>query len=153
MANKKAQERSVNVPLLVVLALVPVIAGLIWYANKRGSEPAPPPAAASAEAKEYVRQLKLGDVEMKATENFAGAAVIEITGNVRNGGDRTINRVELNCVFYDVSGLVVLRERVPIVRRTLKPGETAPFRLPFEGVPQSWNQAMPQLVIAQIDFS
>jgi hypothetical protein len=50
-------------------------------------------------------------------------------------------------------GLVVLRERVPIVRSTIRPGETRTFRLPFEGIPQSWNQALPQLVIAHIAFS
>jgi hypothetical protein len=56
-------------------------------------------------------------------------------------------------VFYDVNGLVVLKERVPIVKTTFKPGETKAFRLPFEGVPQSWNQALPQLVIAEIIFA
>ena len=66
---------------------------------------------------------------------------------------RTLSRVELNCVFYDPYGQVVLRERVPIVRSVLKPGETSSFRLPFEGIPGSWNQTLPQLVIATITFS
>ncbi len=153
MANRKGEEKSVNVPLVIVLALLPVVAGVIWYANKRAGEPAPPPGVATAEAKAYVRNLKLGGVEMKATENFAGAAVVEITGNITNAGDRPLSRVELSCVFYDVSGLVVLKERVPIVKTTIKPGETKAFRLPFEGVPQSWNQTLPQLVIAQIVFA
>ena len=78
--------------------------------------------------------------------------MVEIVGNITNGGDRSIARVELSCIFYDVSGLVVLKERVPIVRTALTPGETKPFRLPFEGMPQSWNQALPSLVIAQIVF-
>jgi hypothetical protein len=30
---------------------------------------------------------------MKATENFAGAAVVEITGNIANNGDRDLARV------------------------------------------------------------
>ena len=111
------------------------------------------PAAVTAEAKAYVKNLKLSGVDMKATENFAGAAVVEIVGNITNGGDRPLERVDLSCVFYDVSGLVVLRERVPIVKTTLKPGETKPFRLAFEGVSQSWNQTLPQLVIAQIVFA
>ena len=63
------------------------------------------------------KNLKLSGVEMKATENFAGAAVVEVIGNITNQGDRTLARVDLSCIFYDVSGLVVLRERVPIVRR------------------------------------
>jgi hypothetical protein len=50
---------------------------------------------------------------------------------------------------------VVLRERVPIVRRQLgglNPGQTKDFRLAFDNIPESWNQVMPQLVIAQIQF-
>ena len=147
------QERpSVIVPLTVVVALL-AIAGLGWWWAGRApaSNEAPP---ITAEAKEYVRNgnLALGGVEMKATANYTGAAIIEITGNITNKGSRTLDRVELSCVFYDSMNQVVFRERVPIVRRALKPGETSAFRLPFEGLPDSWNKQMPQLVIAQIVF-
>jgi hypothetical protein len=152
VGSKKGESKPVNVPLVIVLAVLPIVAGLIWYANKRAGEPSPTPAAVTAEAKAYVKNLGLAGVEMKATENFAGAAVVEITGRISNNGDRALSRVDLNCIFYDVNGLVVLRERVPIVRTTLKPRETKPFRLPFEGVSQNWNQVLPQLVIAQIVF-
>jgi hypothetical protein len=50
---------------------------------------------------------------------------------------------------------VVLRERVTIAGARaghLAPGETKPFRLAFDNIPESWNQAMPDLVIAQIQF-
>jgi len=74
---------------------------------------------------------------------------------VKNIGDRKVKLVELNCIFYDPYGQVVLRERVPIVRARsggLAPTETKPFRMPFDNLAGSWNQAMPQLVIAQIQF-
>ena len=106
----------------------------------------------TAEAKSYTKNLKLANVELKATANYVGATVIEILGQITNNGDRTLQRVELSCVFYDVNGMVVFRERVPIVKSLLKPGETRSFRLPFEGIPQSWNQALPTLVIANIVF-
>ena len=153
MASKTREGNGVNVPLVIVLALLPLVGGLIWYANKRAAEPPAPPSVVTAEAKAYVKNLKLSGVDMKATENFAGAAVVEVIGNITNQGDRTLTRVDLSCVFYDVSGLVVLRERVPIVKTTMKPGETKAFRLAFEGVSQNWNQTLPQMVIAQIDFS
>jgi hypothetical protein len=82
--------------------------------------------------------------------------VVEITGEVGNKGDRVLRTVEINCVFYDPYGQVVLRQRVPIVSAKmggLAPGESKPFRLAFDEVPDSWNHAMPQLVIAGIDFS
>jgi len=50
----------------------------------------------------------------------------------------------------------VLRERMPIVTKKmggLAPGENKSFRLAFDNLPESWNQALPQMVIARIDFS
>jgi hypothetical protein len=142
----------ISIPLVIVLMVALAALGLWWYFANQPRQ-APPPPAITAEAKEYVRNLRLSGVEMKATQNFAGATVVEIIGNIANSGERILDRVELNCVFYDTYGQLVLRERVPIVRATLKPGEQREFRLPFEGIPASWNQAMPQLVIASINFA
>ena len=153
MVSNPVQEKSnLIIPLVIIGGLLPIIGLGWWYLDREAAKPPVQPAI-TAEAKSYVRNLKLSQVQMKATANFTGAAVIEVEGQITNNGDRTLARVELNCVFYDVSGLVVLRERVPIVKTPLKPGETKEFRLPFEGVPPSWNQTLPQLVIAHIAFS
>jgi hypothetical protein len=151
VVNEKREGSGVSIPLVVVTAIALALAGGWAFMASRPREAAPPPAI-TADAKAYVRNLKLSGVQMKATANYAGAMVVEILGQITNNGDRTLNRVELNCVFYDTGGLVVLRERVPIVRATIRPGETKSFRLPFEGIPQSWNQTIPQLVIAHIAF-
>ena len=81
--------------------------------------------------------------------------MVEITGKITNKGERVLRLVEINCVFYDPYGQVVLRERVPLVSRQmgqLSPGEIKTFRLAFDNIPESWNQAMPQMVIANIVF-
>jgi hypothetical protein len=81
--------------------------------------------------------------------------VVEITGKITNNGDRRLKLVELNCVFADAYGQPLTRERVAIVRASkggLAPNETKTFRLPFDNLPPGWNQALPQLVIAQIEF-
>jgi hypothetical protein len=145
------RESSVNITLVIVTAVALAIAGGWAFMASRPRE-APAPPKITEEAKAYVKNLRLSGVDMKATANYAGATVVEIIGNITNTGERQLSRVELNCVFYDSAGLVVLRERVPIVRAAMKPGETRAFRLPFEGIPQSWNQSMPQLVIAHIAF-
>jgi hypothetical protein len=142
----------ISVPVVIVLMVALAALGLWWHFASQPRD-APGPAAITPEAKAYVRNLRLSGVEMKATQNFAGGTVVEIIGNITNGGDRTLNRVELNCVFYDAYGQLVLRERVPIVRSALEPQAQRAFRLPFEGIPESWNQALPQLVIASISFA
>jgi len=152
VSNPVQEKSNLIIPLVIIGGLLPIIGGVWWYLDREAAKPQAQ-APITAEAKNYVRNLKLSQVQMKATANFTGAAVIEVEGRITNNGDRTLARVELNCIFYDVNGLVVLRERVPIVKAPLKPGETRDFRLPFEGVPLSWNQTLPQLVIAHISFS
>lgn len=135
------------------LAAVLLVGGLLgWYISRpRTSANTLPPL--SPEAKAYVRHLNLSEVTMKATESYVKQMVTEIEGKITNSGDRAVKQADLYCIFYNSYGEVILRERVPIVTNTLKSGETRSFRLPFDDIPQSWNNQMPQLVIARIEFA
>jgi hypothetical protein len=134
--------------LAIALALA---GGLIWFVNR--PKPAAGAAPLSADAKAYVRNLQLTEVTMKATESYVCQTVTEIEGKISNAGSRIVQHVDLNCVFYNSYGEVIVRERVPIVVTALKPGETRAFRLPFDDIPGGWNNQMPQLVIARIEFA
>jgi hypothetical protein len=153
----KTEQSRFSIPIPVGVGAIVVIlcfgawTGYDYWARKH--PPAPP--VLTAEAKLYVHSLQLSEVEMKAAESYMKQQVVEIVGKVTNHGPRTLNVVEINCVFYDAYGQLVLRERVPIVgSRTgpLAPGQKKSFRLAFDTIPESWNQALPQLVIAQIVF-
>jgi hypothetical protein len=136
----------------VTVAIALVLAGaLIWFVNR--PKPVETTTQLSADAKAYVRNLQLSDVTMKATESYVGQTVTEIEGKIANSGSRTVAHADLYCVFYNSYGEVILRERVPIVASGLKPGETRTFRLPFDDIPSGWNNQMPQLVIARIEFA
>lgn len=158
-ANKTAtpKNKQVSIPplaIVIVLALAVALAAFL-YLDRAAKQPLPAPPPLTAEARAYVRYLKLADVEMKAHESYLKQSVVEITGNIENAGNRKLDLVEITCVFYDAYGQVVLRERVPIVSRKIggaAAGESKSFRLPFDNIPESWNQMMPQLVIARIDF-
>ncbi|MGP0071131.1 MAG: FxLYD domain-containing protein [Bryobacteraceae bacterium] len=132
------------------IALV-LIGGLLWIVNRPHATSAAAPL--SADAKAYVRNLQLTDVSLKATESYVGQTVTEIEGKIANTGSRTVQHADVYCVFYNSYGEVILRERVPIVVTGLKPGETRAFRLPFDDIPSGWNNQMPQLVIARIEFA
>jgi hypothetical protein len=142
--------------MAVVIGLVLVLGlggFLILERAAKKPPPAPPPLTGAARA--YARNLKLTNVEMKAHESYLKQSVVEIQGNIQNVGDRIVKTVEINCVFYDAYGQVVLRERVPIVSPKIgavAPDQIKPFRLPFDNIPESWNQMMPQLVMAAIEF-
>jgi hypothetical protein len=157
-ASKTAPVKPSIPPMAIVggLVLVLGLAGF-WYLDRSSRQPSPAPPPLTTEARAYVRdqKLKLSEVEMEAKESYLKQSVVAITGKISNAGERTLKTVELNCVFYDAYGQLVLRERVAIVSAkigSLAPGETKAFRLPFDNIPASWNQAMPQLVIAGITF-
>ena len=156
-ANKAAtpKKKPISIPPWAIVLVLALAAGLaaFLYLERLANRPPPPPL--TAEARVYVRYLKLSDVQMKAHESYLKQSVVEITGNIENAGDRKMALVEIICVFYDAYGQVVLRERVPILSQKtggVAPGETKAFRLPFDNLPESWNRMMPQLVIARIDF-
>ena len=160
MADDKAavsQSSHVSIPPMALISAVVLAAGAagFWYLDHAAKQPAAPPPPLTGEAKGYVRNLKLSGVDMSAHEDYFKQKVVEITGMIQNAGDRMLQLVEINCVFYDPYGQVVLRQRVPIVSGKaggLAPGESKPFRLPFDNLPESWNNTMPQMVIARIDF-
>ena len=124
-----------------------------WFASRGGAESHAP--VLTAEARGYLKNLALSEVQMQAAESYLKQAVVEIQGKIGNNGDRVVKLVEINCVFHNAYGQVVLRERVAIVGRKtgdLRPGETKNFRLAFDSIPETWNKQMPDLVIAQILF-
>ena len=156
-SNTKTEPAKLSIPVPLVVGAIIVVLGLgAWGFLGYWERTHPPaPAVLTAEAKQYVHSLQLSDVEMKATESYMKQKVVEITGKIANNGPRAINVIEINCVFRDAYGQVVLRERVAVVgprTGTLAPADTKSFRLAFDAIPDSWNQSLPDLVIAQIIF-
>ena len=151
----KPSQLPVPVPVIVAAVVVALALGgwaVLDYVARKNP---PIPQVLTVEAKQYVHNLQLSNVEIKAAESYMKQQVVEITGNIANNGQRELRKVEIYCVFRDAYGQVVLRERVPIVgdrMGALAPGGKKNFRLAFDNIPESWNQAIPDLVIAGIVF-
>ena len=137
---------------IYTLAIALLVGGAaFWFFMRPQPSNSLPPMR--AEDKAYVHSLQLSEVTMKATDSYVNQTVTEIEGKITNAGNRVVKQAELYCVFYNAYGEVVIRERVAIVKSVLKPGETRAFRLPFDDIPAGWNNQMPQLVIARIEFA
>ena len=139
---------------MIALAVILIVGAFGWLTF--GPKPAPPPPPRlTDEAKQYLVNLALSNVHMQAAESYVQSRLVEILGDVTNKGNRAVKVVEVTCVFSDYSGQDIARERVYVISGKsgpLAPGQTKSFRLAFDTIPQSWNQAMPKLVIAQIQF-
>src|ERR1700686_1550687 len=134
--------------------MILIVGAFGWLTFGPKPPPAPPPVL-TAEAKQYLSNLALSNVHMQAAESLVNQRVVEILGDITNKGGRTVKLAEVTCVFTDYYGKELKRERVAIIGQTTGPlaaGASKPFRLAFDDLPDTWNQAMPGLVIAQIQF-
>ena len=144
----------VGTVVFALAAVVGVAGGYFFYQDWMDRAPLLPQLA--EEAKAYLPQLELSDVGMKAEESFLQQTIVSIEGKLTNQGDRVLRAVDIHCVFREPYGQEVGRELVRIVGRRgneLPPGETRSFRLAFDNVPGEWNQALPDLYIAQVVFA
>ena len=139
VSKAKRSDSGVSSIVFTILALVVIGTAVFWYV-RYSSTHQPQRLELTPEAKQYVRNLKLSDVEIKAHESYMKQMVVDIVGKIGNSGDRPLQTVEIFCSFHDPYGQLVLRQRVPIVSARmggLKPGETKSFRLPFDEIPES----------------
>ena len=153
----KEKNRSWFFIVLAASAALLAVGAAVWFFGMRApARPVEPPGL-SAEAKAYTKFLGLSDFEMKASDSFMQSTLVELSGKITNKGVRRLKIVEIHCIFYDPSlQYAVHRERVAIVRvkdGPLEPGQTRSYRLPFDSIPNTWNQATPQMVIAHIEFA
>ena len=151
VAEKKKINRAQLILMGVGALLVAALVAYLEFAPK----PVPQEIPLTTEAKGYIKSLRLENVDMKAKLDYFGQKVVEIEGQIGNGGERNLSVVEVTCVFRDFRNQIIHRQRSPIVSKKmggLQPGETKPFRLPFDEIPPTWNQQLPQLVIAGIEF-
>jgi len=140
---------------IIVAVVLALGGGAFWWLDYQSRHQVVQRPVLTQEARAYLSNLALSEVAMEANESYMKQEVVEINGKIGNKGSRLLKLVEINCIFHDVYGQVVLRERVTIAGRQsgdLGPGETKKFRLAFDSIPESWNKQMPDLVIAQIVF-
>jgi hypothetical protein len=140
--------------MVIALAMILILGVFSWLTFGPKPPPLPPPVL-TTEAKQYAANLVFGNVRIQAAESMVNQRVVEILGDITNKGGRTVKLAEVTCVFHDYYGKELQRERVAIIGQRTGPlatGATKPFRLAFDDLAESWNQAYPDFVIAQIQF-
>ncbi len=153
--DKKASSGLPVGTVVFALAAIVGVAGA-YFLYQDWVDRAPLLPQLTEEAKGYLPNLDLSDVEMTAEESFLEQTIVSIEGKITNNGTRALRAVDIHCVFREPYGQEVGRELVRIVGRRgneLPPGGTRSFRLAFDDVALEWNQALPDLYIAQVVFA
>jgi hypothetical protein len=169
-----APKKKFTIPPMAIVAGIVVLAGAAGFAylDHASKQPMAAPAGPSADARAYAKNLRfvaddginLENPKMESHESYLKQSIVEISGNIMNAGDRPVSSVEVTWLFKDpgtpmpdgqLYQEVIYRERTSLVTKKsggLAPGQFRHFSVSFDNIPDSWNQAMPNLVIAGIEF-
>jgi hypothetical protein len=152
--ERDSSKRTIAIAVVIVMVIAVVFAFLLRNQPKTAS--GPPPYAAS---------LKLSDFKMSAAENFVGATVSYVDGNVTNIGNKTVTHVIVEVQFKDDLGQLAQREDIPmqVLKTTgpypeavdfsvspLGPGQSKTFRLTFESISAQWNHQYPEIQLTDV---
>ena len=115
--DKKAAPGGLPVGALV-FALAAIVGGAgAYFLYQDWVDRAPLLPQLTEEAKAYLPNLDLSDVEMTAEESFIEQTIVRIEGKITNNGTRALRAVDIHCVFREPYGQEVGRELVRIVGR------------------------------------
>ena len=144
-----------------IVVAIAVVVGLVLVAALLIREP----VKTAPKIPPYAAKLRISDIKMSQAQNFVGASVTYVDGNITNTGKKDVTHAIVRVIFRDSYRQVAQVEQVPIkVLRTSGPypdtvdlaavplasGQTKPFRLIFEHVSEQWNQAYPELQITDV---
>jgi hypothetical protein len=153
---REEQESNWRVFLIGGVLVALIVGVLAWMSVQERKGAAPHP---------YAVNVKLTDPHMSAAENFVGATVSYIDGNVTNTGSQTVTHAVVTVLFKDSLGQLAQREDVPLhvldtsgpypdaidlSASPLAPGQTKPYRLTFESISLQWNHEYPQLTVTDV---
>lgn len=153
-----SDRKRIKIPIVPGVVIAAVIAGLIFWFTYVG-RPAPPAAAMQPPTdaeRSYAPNIALSGFAMSAAENMVQQQVVTVHGEMTNRGARTLTSVSVDCSFSNIDGKTIYQARKTAFlskKDPLKPGETRPFRIAFDHLPEDWNQAVPQIAIARIVFA
>ena len=145
-------------PKVLGIAAILVVAAVVAFLFRSKPHQQVPPNP-------YASQLKISDLAMSTSQNFVGSKVTYIDGTLTNPGDKTVTHAIVRVTFHDSLDQVTQIEDVPVKilltsgpypdtidlsAAPLGPGESKPIRLIFEHISEQWNQAYPEIQVADV---
>jgi hypothetical protein len=146
---------------VVVLAIIIVFLLLgffLWRASTKKVQPASTGSqdVQGPEERAYVSKVGVDHIEISRAENFLHQEVTTISGEITNGGDRSLASVELTIEFFDDLNQIAQRETRSLFGPPgppIPPGDHREFEVSFDHISSSWNMRQPVIKVTKVQFS
>ena len=146
---------------LVVLAIsivVLLMAFFLWRASSTRVQPgvAGSQNAVGPDERAYTSNVGVDHIEISRAENFLRQEVTTISGEISNGGNRSLSSVQLTIEFYDDLNQIAQRETRSLFGPPgppIPPGDHREFEVSFEHISSAWNMRQPVIKVTTMQFA
>ena len=143
--------------VLAAAALVVILAAVYFVPGRQSPADGAPQSqhfAFGAAEREYAPNLHFENVSLSKAENFLHQEVTTLSGEVVNGGQRSIRGIEVTIEFFDNMNQIALRETRSVLSpgAALAPTERRAFEVSFEHISVSWNEQQPAIRVSGLLF-
>jgi hypothetical protein len=143
--------------VLAILVAVAILAAILYFMPRAPKVP-PPASSATVPAQPTGSQIQVRDLQI-TTAPTGGSLYLQ--GQASNQSTQDVTGVAVEVTLRGQDGSVVLQQNtkmmgleqgqggsfkeVDYTQKPLKAGDTRPFRVAVDHVPQTWNHQMPDL--------
>lgn len=102
----------------------------------------PAASAAETETKErddYLSKISLTKINARRTVGTLEELVGLVDGQVKNAGDRAVEKLEITMFFLNRAGEQIREETTDVLSAPLKPEETRKFAVAVRLIPDDWS--------------
>jgi hypothetical protein len=160
----KSEPRSWK-PFGIAGIVVLVIVGILLAAGPHKQSRTTHPGTLAA-ADPYAASLPITGIQMSESNSISGSKETYLDGTVSNHGNKTVTGITVQVAFKDYDGrpaavdtlpLALIRflkpyvDTVPVSMAPIQPGQSRPFRLIFDSIPDTWGGAYPEVRVTSVD--
>jgi hypothetical protein len=155
------EQSSGKTRILVGLAVSLAFVLLVFFLSRASTKNVQPAAPGSQDAqgpdeRAYTSNVGVDHVEISRAENFLHQEVTTISGEISNGGNRSLASVELTIEFYDDLNQIAQRETRSLFGAPgppIPPGDHREFEVSFEHISSAWNMRQPVIKMTKVQFA
>lgn len=105
----------------------------------------------------YEKYVELKEPKIEMGLNFAGKRIVKFAGLIENGGEKSLDVVEVNLSFFNYDELVWETTRTPIrpgpYTPSIPPLTSRSFSLYFEKIPEGWKASHAEMSLHGFRFA
>lgn len=159
--HQSSEPKSASKRVIIALVLALLVGLAAFYFTRSTIRPVSTAAPSESvptlgpEERAYTATVGVDHVAVSRAENFLHQEVTTVSGDIINGGNRSLASVELTIEFSDDLNQIAQREARGLFGPPgppISPGDHREFEISFDHISSSWNMRQPVVKVSSLQF-